>query len=97
MFDTNTLDGFLAKYDSRLVGWWFSDYVATRHARKIAIIGEVTCVNPLDSTKSDGRGIDRLQITRTRRATRLVVKQENGRIETDESPKELQQVGYFFR
>lgn len=64
LFRADKLFEFLGQYDPELVcwgvDWWFSEYIGGGSQRRIAIIDEVTCINPLDSSKG-GREIDLIQ------------------------------------
>ena len=57
----------MADYDPVVVGWgadwWFSHLVEQKDKGKqtIAVVDAVTCLNPLDRDKSNGREIDRFQ------------------------------------
>jgi hypothetical protein len=59
------LDAFMAIYDPELVGygadWWFLSTLGPDIANRVAIVDEITCVNPHDRTKGGVREIDRLQ------------------------------------
>jgi len=59
------LDAFMAVYDPELVGygvdWWFLHTLGPELANHVAIVDEVTCINPYDRDKGGVREIDRLQ------------------------------------
>jgi len=59
------LDAFMAVYDPELVGygtdWWFLHTLGAELDRRVAIVDEVTCINPYDRTKGGRREIDTLQ------------------------------------
>lgn len=66
LFRRDKLELFLDFYDPSLVGWgvdwWFCEVIGGANERRIAIIDEVTCINPLTRYKGYGsREIDRLQ------------------------------------
>lgn len=64
LFRADKLFEFLAVYDPDLVcwgvDWWFSEIVGKGTQQRIAIVDEISCVNPLDSSKG-GREIDIVQ------------------------------------
>ncbi len=66
LFRRDKLDNFMKVYDPVLVGygcdWWFIDSMGDDIAGKIAVVDEVTCVNPwILMKKGNGREIDRLR------------------------------------
>jgi hypothetical protein len=65
LFRKDKLDEFMNVYDPVLVGWgidwWFLDLWASDIERKVAIIDEISCINPPDSMKGDHREMDLLQ------------------------------------
>jgi hypothetical protein len=66
LFQRNKLDDFMKVYDPLLVGfgcdWWFIDSLGDDIAGKVAVVDEVTCINPMIFfKKGKGREIDRLQ------------------------------------
>lgn len=65
LFRRDKLDAFMAVYDPELVGfgvdWWFLSVVGSDLDGHVAIVDEVTCVNPQDRLKGGVREIDRLQ------------------------------------
>lgn len=73
LFKKQKLDLFMEVYDPKLVGWgidWWYMHVLGQDARgKIAIVDEITCVNPKNSAKGGRREIDRLQSKYDRIAT----------------------------
>lgn len=70
-FQTDKLLSFMAIYDPILVGfgidWWYLHHFQAPKD-KLAIIDAITCINPFDSQKSEGREIDRLQSLEHRKA-----------------------------
>lgn len=74
LFSKDKLDEFMAIYDPKLIGWgvdiWFSEVFSKQDIdkNKIAIIDEVSCINPRDKTKiGQLREIDKLQNTDKRK------------------------------
>ncbi len=74
IFSKDKLAEFMTVYDPILIGWgvdfWFSELLSKQDSEhnKIAIIDEVSCINPRDKTKKDQkREIDKLQNTETRK------------------------------
>jgi hypothetical protein len=65
LFRRDKLDAFMAVYDPELVGygidWWFLRTLGTELAGRVAVVDEVTCVNPYDRNKGGVREIDTLQ------------------------------------
>ncbi len=65
LFRRDKLDEFMAVYDPELVGygtdWWFLHTLGPELERRVAIVDEVTCINPYDRVKGGAREIDRLQ------------------------------------
>ena len=65
LFRRDKLDAFMAVYDPALVGygadWWFLHTLGTDLRDRVAVIDEVTCVNPYDRAKGGVREIDTLQ------------------------------------
>jgi hypothetical protein len=59
------LDAFMAVYDPELVGygadWWFLHTLGPDLKNHVAIVDEVTCINPYDRDKGGVREIDTLQ------------------------------------
>jgi hypothetical protein len=70
-FRTDKLLSFMEIYDPMLVGfgidWWYLDHLQAPK-NKIAIVDAISCINPLDSQKPEGREIDRLQSLTQRKA-----------------------------
>lgn len=66
LFRRDKLDAFMAVYDPDLVGygadWWFLHTLGQDLDNRVAVVDEVTCVNPYDRDKGGGgREIDTLQ------------------------------------
>lgn len=73
LFRTDKLLGFMKIFDPVLSGWgadyWYMHYLGDSSRKRVAIVDEVPCINPLDEEKPGGlREIDRLQSTKQRRA-----------------------------
>lgn len=97
LFRRDLLDAFMEVYEPILVGWgidwWYLDVMGPDLNGRVAIIDEVSCVNPRDRTKG-GREIDRLQPTAVRTALWRQVKdtygiksEERGPIEYERFPR----------
>lgn len=72
LFQRDKLDAFMRVYDPVLVGygcdWWFIDSLGSDIEGKVAVVDEVTCINPFVMTKKGGgREIDRLQSLQERK------------------------------
>lgn len=65
LFRRDKLDSFMAVYTPELLGygedWWFLNSLGPDLENHVAIVDEITCVNPYDSTKGGNREIDRLR------------------------------------
>jgi len=66
LFRRDKLDAFMRVYDPELVGygtdWWFLHTLGAELDKRVAVVDEVTCVNPFDKNKGNGgREIDTLQ------------------------------------
>jgi hypothetical protein len=65
LFRRDKLDAFMAVYDPELVGygadWWFLHTLGTQLENRVAVVDEVTCINPYDRSKGGVREIDTLQ------------------------------------
>ena len=65
LFRRDKLDEFMAVYDPELSGygvdWWFLQTIGGHEKKRVAVVDEVTCVNPFDRTKDGIREIDRLE------------------------------------
>lgn len=70
LFRTDKLNDFMEVYDPVLVGWgidyWFLDLFASEIKGNVAVVDEISCINPHDRTKGGQREIDLLQITSER-------------------------------
>ena len=72
LFRRDKLDAFMRVYDRELVGygtdWWFLHTLGPDIDNRVAVVDEVTCVNPYDKNKgSGGREIDALQTHQVRK------------------------------
>jgi len=72
LFRRDKLDAFMQVYDPALVGygtdWWFLHTLGPQIDNRVAVVDEVTCVNPYDKDKgSGGREIDALQTHQIRK------------------------------
>ena len=72
LFRRDKLDAFMGVYDPALVGygadWWFLRTLGPDIDNRVAVVDEVTCVNPYDKNKSGGgREIDTLQTHQMRK------------------------------
>lgn len=65
LFKKEKLDEFMKVYDPILIGWgvdwWFMDVLGRNLQGKVAVIDDIVCINPHDSTKGGQREIDLLQ------------------------------------
>ena len=65
LFRRDKLDAFMAVYDPELVGygvdWWFLHTLGAELDSRVAVVDEVTCINPYDGSKGGVREIDTLQ------------------------------------
>jgi hypothetical protein len=73
LFRRDKLDAFMSVYDPDLVGygtdWWFLHTLGVDLDKRVAVVDEVTCVNPYDKHKgSGGREIDTVQSHEMRKA-----------------------------
>ena len=70
LFQKDKLDRFMSVYDPALVGWgidwWFLQTLGPDLKGKVAIIDEITCINPHDAAKGGRREIDSLQSKKER-------------------------------
>lgn len=70
LFKKEKLDRFMSVYDPALVGWgidwWFLHSLGPNLDSKVAIIDDITCVNPHDAAKGGQREIDLIETKRER-------------------------------
>jgi hypothetical protein len=66
LFRIDKLNDFMKVYDPVLVGWgidhWYSDLLASDIKGNVAIVDEISCINPHDYMKGGQREIDLLQV-----------------------------------
>jgi hypothetical protein len=76
------LDAFMAVYDPELVGygadWWFLNTLGAELQNHVAVVDEVTCINPYDKKKGGVREIDTLQTHEKRKEVWEKVKARHG-------------------
>jgi hypothetical protein len=64
LFRREKLDTFMAAYAPELAGygvdWWFLHTFGTELDNRVAVVDEVTCINPYDRSKGGAREIDPL-------------------------------------
>jgi len=82
LFRKDKLDDFMDVFDSTLVGYgtdyWFIDSLGPDIVGKVAIIDEVTCINPYDHTKDGGkREIELLQENAMRARNWEIIKEKH--------------------
>ncbi len=81
VFRRDKLETFLKAFDPELVGygtdWWFLHTLGDLRNR-VAVIDEITCVNPYDRAKGGRREIDRLQSHEDRKAVWEKMKARHG-------------------
>jgi hypothetical protein len=82
LFRRDKLDEFMKVYDPELVGygtdWWFLHVLGPDAKNRVAVVDEVTCINPYDSTKGGAREIDRLQSHEERKKVWARIKAQHG-------------------
>jgi hypothetical protein len=83
LFRRDKLDAFMGVYDPELVGygadWWFLHTLGPDIDNRVAVVDEVTCVNPYDKNKGGGgREIDALQTHQMRKEVWERIKAEYG-------------------
>ncbi len=87
LFRRDKLDAFMAVYDPDLVGygvdWWFLHTLGSDLNGHVAVVDEVTCVNPYDRHKGGAREIDKLQSHAKRKEVWERVKSRHGLDEQD--------------
>jgi hypothetical protein len=93
LFRRDKLDAFMAIYEPELVGygedWWFLHSLGVDLANHLAIVDEITCVNPHDRTKGGEREIDRLRSHSERKAAWERMKARHGLDEQGREHKEF--------
>lgn len=82
LFRTDKLIQFLNIFDPKLNGFgtdhWYMHSLGDKLQGHVAIIDEVTCLNPKDDSKRHGREINRLQSTAERRKIWATIAQKEG-------------------
>ena len=70
LFLKDKLDKFMEVYDPILVGWgtdlWFMEVLGPDLEGRVAVVDEISCINPHDISKNNQREIDQLQKTADR-------------------------------
>jgi hypothetical protein len=96
LFRRDKLDAFMAVYDPELVGygadWWFLRTLGADLAGHVAIVDEVSCVNPYDRSKGGAREIDRLQSHERRKEVWERMKTRHGLDEQGRVFKEFRRI-----
>ena len=96
VFRREHLEAFLAVYDPCLVGYgidqWFLHVMGDDLSGKVAIVDEVTCLNPHDWMKGGGREIDSLQSLPERIAAWQRIKAQHGISKEDGGETEYRRV-----
>jgi hypothetical protein len=93
LFRRDKLDAFMGVYDPALVGygadWWFLHTLGPDIDNRVAVVDEVTCVNPYDKKKGGGgREIDTLQ---THQMRKEVWERIKARYDLDEQGRDLRE------
>jgi hypothetical protein len=72
LFRRDKLDAFMAAYDPTGMGygddWWFLGTLGPDLVGRVAVVDEVSCINPHDRSKGGRREIDRLSSPEERKA-----------------------------
>ncbi len=72
LFRRDKLDAFMAVYEPEIIGygedWWFLQTLGSDLAQHVAVVDEVSCVNPHDRSKGGHREIDRVSSHEQRKA-----------------------------
>jgi hypothetical protein len=96
LFRRDKLDAFMAVYDPELVGygvdWWFLHTLGTELDNRVAVVDEVTCINPYDRSKGGVREIDTLQSHETRKEVWERMKARYGLDERGRQHRELRRI-----
>ena len=94
LFQRSRLDDFMTVYDPALVGygvdWWYLDRLGPDLSRRVAIVDDVTCVNPMRASGS----IEELQSWSDRVSTFLEMKKRHGITADDRYRDEIRLIGY---
>jgi hypothetical protein len=93
LFRRDKLDAFMGVFDPEVIGygedWWFLHSLGPDLANRIAIVDEVSCINPHDRTKGGTREIDRLGTHSERKQAWERVKARYGLNEQGRQQKEF--------
>lgn len=96
LFRRDKLDAFMAVYDPELVGygvdWWFLHTLGTELDNRVAVVDEVTCINPYDRSKGGVREIDTLQSHEKRKEVWERMKARYGLGERGRQHRELRRI-----
>lgn len=96
LFRRDKLDAFMAVYDPELVGygadWWFLHTLGPELEQRVAIVDEVTCINPYDRAKGGVREIDTLQSHARRKEVWQRMKAQYGLDEQDRNHREFRRI-----
>jgi hypothetical protein len=96
LFRRDKLDAFMAVYDPELVGygvdWWFLHTLGAELDHRVAIVDEVTCINPYDRTKGGVREIDTLQSHEKRKEVWERIKARHGLDELGRQYREFRRI-----
>jgi hypothetical protein len=96
LFRRDKLDAFMAVYDPELVGygvdWWFLRTLGSELDNRVAVVDEVTCINPYDHTKGGVREIDTLQSHDKRKEVWERMKARHGLDEQDRRYREFRRI-----
>jgi hypothetical protein len=96
LFRRDKLEAFMAVYDPELVGygvdWWFLHTLGTELDNRVAVVDEVTCINPYDRSKGGVREIDTLQSHEKRKEAWERMKARYGLHERGRQHRELRRI-----
>jgi hypothetical protein len=96
LFRRDKLEAFLQVYDPELVGygvdWWFLHSLGPDLGNHVAVVDEVSCVNPYDKFKGGVREIDQLQSHEKRKEVWERVKARYGLDEQNRDLREFRRI-----
>jgi hypothetical protein len=96
LFRRDKLDAFMAVYDPELVGygvdWWFLHSLGPDLKNHVAVVDEVSCVNPYDKNKGGAREIDQLQSHEKRKEVWERMKARHGLDEQNREHAEFKRI-----
>jgi hypothetical protein len=96
LFRRDKLDAFMAVYDPELVGygvdWWFLHTLGAGLDSRVAVVDEVTCINPYDVRKGGVREIDTLQSHEKRKEVWARMKARYGLDEQGRQHREFRRI-----